>query len=70
VGNICSLCMYEVMRFNETCNVHTTEMTNPQSLAILWTTGLQNFQTIFIYVLESENSDGTANYSKKWLGAN
>lgn len=65
-----SLWLYQIIRFNEICNVHITDMTNPQSLAILWTIGPQNFQPIFIHVLESENCNESANYSKKCLRAN
>jgi len=59
------LCTHQkIMILVKYCNVHTPEMTNPRSLAILWTGGPEKFQPIYntIHLLENEKSDETANY--------
>jgi hypothetical protein len=65
LAHLGSLCNHQkLMILVKYCNVHTPEMTNPRSLAILWTRGPAKFQRIYntIHLLENEKSDETASY--------
>ena len=39
LAHLCSLCIYEIIRFNKIGDVHIAGMTNAKGWVILWTTG-------------------------------